>query len=775
MARARITTSLLSFGKALLFMLGSLVVRALLTPWLGERLPFLVLILGIAIAARYCRWRATAAAALIGFLLTLWLFVPPNQPDLKPSTWAVGVTGFVLMATAIIALGEMLHRSRADVERELREREQRERSLLEQTRLMREAQQLSHLGSWYWDARTDAIIGSEELYHIFDLDPAGDRLPSFSEQRGTLYAEEAWNQLNEAMQATARTGIGYRLHLEARCGDKKIWVTTRGERVTSADGKVLGLRGTVQDTTELRAAEAALLRSTQRMEIVKDIAEVGFWFCDLPFGALEWDSVVKEHFWLPPEAGIDIALFYSILHPEDRERTRLKIEESIANKRRFEMEYRTVSPQDGSIKWIRAVGHPFYAEDGRPLRFDGASFDVTENRRAEALLRESETAARAASAAKDAFIAQLSHELRTPLTPVLMTASALKEDESLSEDVRRQLRMIERNISLEARLIDDLLDITRITHGKLSLRTEPCNVHALLRHVVEMVQDEARERGIRFSLELRAAKPQLQGDSTRLQQVFWNILRNAVKFSPAGSCVTIRSLDLSACSGAADALCIEIDDEGRGFDSAVKERMFEPFEQASTSRDSRSPGLGLGLAITRAIVTLHAGKVEAHSEGPGKGARFSVRLPGATQESSGAEPDATGGGAHAEEAQAPLRLLLVEDHEQSLQVLSRLLTRGGHSVVGVGSKEEALTQARQKEFDAVISDLGLPDGTGHELMKILHTQHGLRGIALSGYGTDEDLQASRAAGFVAHLIKPVRFSELRHALHALGTAGHRPN
>lgn len=775
MSRARITTSLLSFGKALLIMLGSVVVRALLAPWLGDRLPFLVLIFSIAIAARYCRWRATAAAALIGFLLTLWLFVPPHQPDLTPSAWAIGVTGFVFMATAIIALGEMLHRSRAHVEQELREREQRERSLLEQTRLMREAQQLSHLGSWYWDARTDAIIGSEELYHIFNIDPTGDRLPSFSEQRGILYPEEAWDQLNEAMQTTARTGKGYRLHLEARCGDKKIWVTTRGERVTSADGRVLGLRGTVQDTTELRATEDALLRSTQRMEIVKDIAEVGFWFCDLPFGNLEWDSLVKEHFWLPPEAGVDIDLFYSILHPDDRERTRLGIEQSIANKQRFEMEYRTVSPQDGSMKWIRAVGHPFYAEDGRPIRFDGATFDVTENRRAEALLRESETTARAASAAKDVFIAQLSHELRTPLTPVLMTASALKEDESLSEDVRQQLRMIERNIALEARLIDDLLDITRITHGKLSLRTEPCNVHALVRHVVEMVQDEARERGVRFSLELRAAKPQLQGDSTRLQQVFWNILRNAVKFSPAGSCVTIRSLNVASSPESGDALCIEIDDEGRGFDAALKDRIFEPFEQAATSRDSRVPGLGLGLAITRAIVTLHAGKVEAHSEGPGKGARFTVSLPGATQEAPGTEPDAAGGGAHAEEAQAPLRLLLVEDHEQSLQVLSRLLTRGGHSVVGVGTKAEALTQARQKEFDAVISDLGLPDGTGHELMRILHTQHGLRGIALSGYGTDEDLQASREAGFVAHLIKPVRFTELRHALHALSPAEHRSN
>jgi len=769
MSRARITRSLMSLGKALLFTLGSLGVRALLAPWLGDRLPFLVLIVSIALAARYCRWRATAVAAVVGFLLTIWLFVPPNQPDLTPSTWAVGVMGFVFMATAIIALGEMLHRSHARVGRESRERETRERSLLEQTRQLREAQTLSHIGSWYWDATTDAFMGSEELYHIFGLDPVTDALPHISGQRGVFYSEESWERLNHAVQTTARTGIGHRLDLEGRCGDKKIWVTTRGERVTSAEGKVLGLRGTVQDITELRATEEALRRSTQRMEIVKDIAEVGFWFCDLPFGTLEWDSLVKEHFWLPPEASVDIDVFYAMIHPDDREKTRLGIEKSIATQQRFEMEYRTVCPQDGRIKWIRAVGHPFYAEDGRPIRFDGATFDVTENRRAETLLRESETAARAASAAKDAFIAQLSHELRTPLTPVLMTASALKEDESVPEDVRQQLRMIERNIALEARLIDDLLDITRITHGKLALRTEPCNAHSLMRHVVEMVQDEAREKGVRFSLDLKAAKSQLHGDPTRLQQVYWNILRNAVKFSPAGSCVTIRSYNIP-CPDSVDALCIQIEDTGMGFDEAMKERIFDPFEQGATNRDSRAPGLGLGLAITRAIVTLHGGRVEAHSDGPGKGATFTICLPGATQEAPGAEPDTAGGGSHASETQPPLRLLVVEDHEQSLQVLSRLLTGGGHSVVGAGTKAEALAQARQGKFDAVISDLGLPDGTGHELMRILHVQHGLRGIALSGYGTDEDIQASREAGFVAHLIKPIRFAELRHALHALNPA-----
>lgn len=770
MPRERIIVSLKSFGLAILIVLGAIAVRAFLDPWLDGRLPFLTLFAGIGVAVFFCRWRATAAAALIGFLLVAYFFVTPRYTGLSLNTWIIGSTGFVILTTGIIVLGEMLHRSRLRVALELAEREKREQSLMEQTRQLREAQKLSHIGSWYWDAGTDITTGSEELYRIYGLDPARDALPTFTGQRGTFYSVETWEKLNHAVQETLRTGLGYKLDIEAFCAGNKIWVTARGERVHGSDGSISGLRGTVQDVTERKAAEEALQLSTQRIEIVKDIAEVGFWFCDLPFRTLEWDSVVKEHFWLPPDASVDIELFYELLHPDDRERTRRRIEHAITKRERFEMDYRAVSPQDGRIKWIRAIGCGFYADDGTPVRFDGATFDITENRRVETVLRESEIAARAASAAKDAFIAQLSHELRTPLTPVLMTAGALQEDPSLSDDVRQQLRMIERNVALEARLIDDLLDITRITHGKLILRTEPCHVHFLLRQVVEMVQEEAREKGVTVSLGLQAAKAQLPGDPTRLQQVFWNILRNAVKFSPRGGAVVIRSRDIPPHQEAGDVLCIEIEDQGMGFDAQVKARMFEPFEQGSTARDSRYPGLGLGLAISRAIVMLHRGTVEAHSEGPGKGARFTVCLPGAVQESPGMESGTSGGPLEDPLLETPLRLLLVEDHEQSLQVLTRLLIRAGHSVVGVGTKADALARASESEFDCVVSDLGLPDGTGHELMKLLREQRGLKGIALSGYGTDLDQQNSRDAGFIAHLTKPIRFAELNRALLALGQA-----
>ena len=192
--------------------------------------------------------------------------------------------------------------------------------------------------------------------------------------------------------------------------------------------------------------------------------------------------------------------------------------------------------------------------------------------------------------------------------------------------------------------------------------------------------------------------------------------------------------------------------------------MFEPFEQCSTSQHLRLPGLGLGLAISRTVVTLHGGSIEAHSAGPGKGARFTVTLPGVTQNVPIVGHDVDSHGRNSWQVQQPMRLLLVEDHEPSLQVISRLLSHGGHSVVAVGSVTDAIARAREAEFDAVVSDIGLPDGTGHELMKLLREQHGLIGIALSGYGTEADLQNSRDAGFIAHLIKPVQFSEIHRAL-----------
>ena len=392
--------------------------------------------------------------------------------------------------------------------------------------------------------------------------------------------------------------------------------------------------------------------------------------------------------------------------------------------------------------------------------FVGFARDITDRRSAEENLKAAKDAAESASRAKDNFLATLSHELRTPLAPVLLSATALRQEESLPAEVRRQMAMIERNIGLEARLIDDLLDLTRIARGKLPLHLEPCDAHSLMSHAVEIVRDDAAERRVTIHLDLAARHSGVTGDAARLQQVFWNLLKNAVKFTPPGGRIEVHTRD----GNAGDRLIVEVTDNGLGFAPGAAEHIFEPFEQAGREGDHRFGGLGLGLSIARAIVDLHSGVIRAHSEGPGRGATFCVELPGATDPPHGVSGEMNRPGAIIK-ATAPLRLLVVEDHEPTLEVLVRLLTRAGHTVLAAGSVAEATALVERNGIDVVISDLGLPDGTGLELMSRLRVHSPqLRGIALTGYGMEEDLLRSRAAGFGAHLVKPIDFDQLRKAL-----------
>ncbi|HEV7867835.1 MAG TPA: PAS domain S-box protein [Chthoniobacteraceae bacterium] len=399
--------------------------------------------------------------------------------------------------------------------------------------------------------------------------------------------------------------------------------------------------------------------------------------------------------------------------------------------------------------------------------FVGFIRDITERQAAQENLRSAKEAAEAASRAKDNFFAALSHELRTPLAPVLLSASELRDDERLPADVREQMAMMERNIALEARLIDDLLDLTRITRGKLPIRAEPCDTHSLLSHAIDIVRDEARAKNIALDLTLTAERSGLVGDPGRLQQVFWNLLKNAVKFTPAGGRIAIKTHD----DAENQRLVLEVTDTGVGFDPGAADRIFLPFEQAGREGDHRFGGLGLGLAIARAIVDLHGGVIRAESPGSGHGATFTVELPGAIAPPHGmltAEP--LHPGKHAQSA--PLRILLVEDHEPTMAVLVRLLTRAGHQVIPAGTVAAGLAAAETASYDIVISDLGLPDGTGLELIAALRIRKpDLRAIALSGYGMEEDLIRTKEAGFVAHLVKPIDFEQLRRALRELKSVG----
>lgn len=383
-------------------------------------------------------------------------------------------------------------------------------------------------------------------------------------------------------------------------------------------------------------------------------------------------------------------------------------------------------------------------------------------------LNVAKSAAERDSRAKDEFLAALSHELRTPLTPVLLAVAGLREDTTLALETREQLAMMERNIELEARLIDDLLDVTKIVHGKLQLRPQLCDAHYLIRMAASMVRGDALAKEILIESNLNAKKYMLSADPTRFQQVIWNLIRNAVKFTPVGGKVSITTSSRTDDRGKG-LLRIEVTDSGIGIDPGQIENIFEPFDQGGLSAAHHFGGVGLGLAIARAVIKMHGGQIGAESRGAGFGATFAVELPGATEPKEDlAESLPLASRSPTRQAGArqilPVRLLLVEDHENSLKTLTALLTRDGHHVTAVGTVHAALAAAAAKPFDLVISDIGLPDGSGIELMGKLRDGYALRGIALTGYGADEDLARSHEAGFVAHLVKPVSAADLRRTL-----------
>ena len=319
--------------------------------------------------------------------------------------------------------------------------------------------------------------------------------------------------------------------------------------------------------------------------------------------------------------------------------------------------------------------------------------------------------AEAANRAKDRFLAVLSHELRTPLAAVVLNVNALQEEAGLSDSARELLAVVKRNVDLEARLIDDLLDLTRITRGKLELRHEIVDIHELIHDAVRCCcGPDIGEKQLLVQVRTEGQQHHVWGDPARLQQVFWNLIKNAVKFTPPGGRIDIATHDL-----AGDRLAIEVRDSGIGIASEALPRIFNAFEQAGPAITREFGGLGLGLAISRALIERHGGSIRAESPGPGAGATFRVELPASPPQSTQIPSTRRG----RRSAARGVSILLVEDHPDTARAMQRLLGRRGHSVQTAATMAEALRTADCASFEVLISDIGLPDGSGLELMRRL--------------------------------------------------------
>jgi signal transduction histidine kinase/ActR/RegA family two-component response regulator len=511
---------------------------------------------------------------------------------------------------------------------------------------------------------------------------------------------------------------------------------------------------------ERARAVAAVRESKARFDIVRDGAQVGFWFCDLPFDKLIWDNRVKEHFWLPPDAEVTIDTFYQQLHPDDRERTRQAIDESIANRTRYEIEYRTLSPA-GQEKWVRAIGRTFYDAQGNPIRFDGVTLDITERKRAEEALKENDRR-------KDEFLAMLAHELRNPLAPIRNAAQVLKLTGPPDANQQWAREVIERQAQHLTRLVDDLLDVSRITSGKVTLQRETLDLSAVIQRAVEASRPLIDARKHRLTVALAAEPLRVAGDLTRLVQAVSNLLNNAAKYTDEGG-----SIEVTTGREGAEAV-VRVRDDGLGLAADLLPHVFDLFTQAERSLDRSQGGLGIGLTLVRQLVEMHGGRAEAKSDGPGRGSEFEVRLP--LLEAPTSEPGGRGAERRTPNAErrTALRVLVVEDNVDSAEMLSFMLKLGGHETRMAHDGWAALEAARQFQPQVILCDIGLPGMNGYEVAQQLRAQPPFkqtRLVAISGYGQDEDRRRSKDAGFDYHLTKPVEPDALAALLESLKSDG----
>jgi PAS domain S-box-containing protein len=370
--------------------------------------------------------------------------------------------------------------------------------------------------------------------------------------------------------------------------------------------------------------------------------------------------------------------------------------------------------------------------------------------------------AQAASAAKDRFLATVSHELRTPLTPALFAASRLVSWDGLPDQARSLAEIIKRNVEFEARVIDDLLDVARINRDRISLQLMTVDVHLILREAIGICSSSAGAKGVTVTAHLNAAAHHANADPARLRQVFCNVLNNAIKFSDLGGSIVVRSVNV-----AESVLSVSVRDTGAGMDSTVLETLFAPFDRGPVEHESRL-GLGLGLAICKGIIGAHGGHISATSDGPGRGSTFAVELATAAElppEAGAGEPAVAG----SFEAR-PRRVLVIEDDADSSEMLALFLSQQGYEVAVASSLGVGISRL-DEHWDVVLSDIGLPDGSGLEVAKRARRmpQPPQRLIAFTGYGSGDDIRASRTAGFDDHVVKPIDLELLLNTLRGAST------
>jgi PAS domain S-box-containing protein len=621
----------------------------------------------------------------------------------------------------------------------------------------------AEIGTWEFDVAQDRVRADRNLSRMFGLlptDGTDQPLATYVESIHPDDRECVRRILGQALEACEDFEATYRVQVP---GEAPRHVLARGRVECDDAGRPVRLPGVVIDVTEQKRAQ-------EQLRLALDATGLGTWQLDPETLDLATDARFREIFGVSAERlGYDEAV--GLIHADDRRR----VEDAVAAAIRpqdpepYAVEYRVVH-SDGSVRWVFATGQASFHTDRQLAGFNGTVEDITTRKETEERIREQSHELAATSRRKDEFLAMLSHELRNPLAPVFNALELIENGGEISRPQRMALGIIERQMHHLARLVDDLLEVSRITTGRIHLQPEPISTRELVDRTLERVGPVIAQRSQDLTVEVEDPGLTLWADPTRLEQAVGNLLHNASKYSEVGGAILLRVETDGDCA------VIRVRDEGMGIAPDLLPHIFDLFTQADQSLDRSEGGLGIGLALVQRLAQLHGGTVEAHSDGAGRGSEFLLRLPLSTSPPGPAEPVDHLAEDCVPEAPQALRVLVVDDHVDAARSSQMLLEAWGHDARVAADGPAALAELEDFRPDVVLLDIGLPDMDGYEVARRIRAGDAApttRLIAVTGYGQDADRLRSKQVGFDDHWVKPIRPARLRELLLEMGEGARR--
>ena len=773
------------YGVAIISAASGVMLRSLLIPLVGETVPFITLFPAVAFSAMFGGFGAGLATTLLGALaVNFFIMAPQNAFAMSKSEDVAQMVLFLAMGVFISWIVGERERVRNLLQRAKTESERSEqRSLL--------AQKSVGVGIWEWNLKTGAVEWSEGVYELLGL-PAGSREPKVEAWHDFILPED-FEAANAKIQRLIADGADqfYDEFRIKRVDGAVRWIASQGQIIRGRNNDAERLFGVNYDITARKESELAIKNLNHELNIrikelqtIFEIAPVGIAVaadpnCDVIsanpalakiLGIAPGDNISCN----PSNAGN--VPYKHLKDGRELASQELPMQRAVREKRTILDDETDIQRADGKLVTIYSYAAPVFDEKGEVVSCIAAHIDVTERKKDERererqldLEQSLRLQAEEANRLKDEFLATVSHELRTPLNSIIGWITMLRDGNLAGDNRERALEAIERGAKSQSQLIEDLLDVSRIISGKLGLDAQPVNIVPVINAAVETVRPAAEAKGIELHAITSAKIAMISGDADRLQQIIWNLLSNAIKFTPGGGAVEILLPESDS------QVEIIVRDNGKGISRDFLPFVFDRFRQADGSITRHFTGLGLGLAIVRHLVELHGGTVGVESEGEGKGASFTVRLPSMALPEAGAREHAAADEFHVDfPVLDDLRILIVDDEDNTRELLKLVFDNCAAAVDVAASAAEALEKVKKLPPDVIVSDIGMPDEDGYTLMQKIRLWEKETGrepqipaIALTAYARAEDRRQALDSGYQMHISKPVEPFELTRLIENL--------